>query len=93
MNDANKLPSSLTNAGRLPPTEIEASQLIDIKSLALMLKVSEKTVRRWRDAGKIPRPVKLGRTLRWRLCLIVAWIDAGCPSARQFEHDFSSIAA
>lgn len=30
-------------------------------------------------SGKAPRPVKLGRSTRWRRAELEAWIRAGCP--------------
>lgn len=40
--------------------------LIDAKQVAKLLGVSDKTVQRMRDAGKLPPPKRLGRLIRWR---------------------------
>ena len=50
----------------IPPA---GSGLLDARQVAALLGVSEKTVRRMRDAGKLPPTVKVGvsKTLvRWR---------------------------
>ena len=52
--------------------------LIDAKAVATMLGCSWRTVYRLADAGKMPRPVKLGRLTRWRRDLIEAFILNSC---------------
>lgn len=42
-------------------------QLWDVKQVAAALGVSTKTVYRLRDSGKLPRPLKIGRSVRWRV--------------------------
>lgn len=42
------------------------NKLLTLSDVAKILCVSERTVRRLRDAGKLPRPIKIGRQLRWR---------------------------
>ena len=62
------------------------AELLDYKGVASMLAVSVRTVWRWRDAGKIPPPVRMGRrTLRWRLADLESWIAADCPDLRRGE--------
>src|SRR5262245_49137729 len=38
----------------------------------------------WRDhaAGRVPAPVKLGGSTRWRVGELKAWVDAGCPDRK-----------
>ena len=52
---------------------------VDAKRLGDMLGISERSVRRLDSAGKLPRPVKIGGSVRWRLGEVEAWLDAGCP--------------
>ncbi len=52
--------------------------LIDVKAVGAMLGCSWRTVYRLADAGKLPRPVKVGRLTRWRKDLIEAFILNGC---------------
>lgn len=69
-----------TNAGQgMPSVE---SALLDVKQVASLTRCSQRTVYRLVDAGKMPRPVKLGSLVRWRRAEILKWIIAGCPSVR-----------
>lgn len=58
--------------------EIE-SRLIDVCTVAKLLGVTRRTVYRLADAGKMPRPIKLGGAVRWDKRVVEQWIDAGCP--------------
>ena len=60
-----------------------ASQLLDVEVVAEILGCSTRHVYRLSDAGRMPRPVKLGSLVRWSASAIQAWIDQGCPSCRQ----------
>ena len=53
--------------------------LIDVEELAKTLNISKKHVLRLRTAGKIPQPIKLGKSCRWSIKEIEAWIIADCP--------------
>ncbi len=61
----------------VPPAE-----LLDVKDVAALLNCGERTVYRQADAGRIPRPVKLGSLVRWRREELLDWLTAGCPSCR-----------
>jgi len=56
--------------------------MLSAESLALMLNVSSKTLARWSRAGRMPRPMRIGRLVRWDRERIDRWIDAGCPDLR-----------
>lgn len=53
--------------------------LIDIKELAVLLRRSEASLERDQAAGRLPRPVRLGGSRRWRRTEVEAWVAAGCP--------------
>ena len=55
-------------------------QLVDSREVAALLKISPRTVWRLLSASKLPKPVKIGRNVRWILRDIEAWISNGCPS-------------
>lgn len=55
------------------------SQLLDVEAVAEMLDVSTRHVYRLADAGRMPRPLKLGGANRWDRNAIAAWISDGCP--------------
>lgn len=43
---------------------------------------SSRHVRRLADAGRMPRPIKLGSLVRWPRSVIEQWIADGCPNVR-----------
>ncbi len=45
------------------------------KEVAQRLKMSERNVYRLRDAGKIPQPIKLGRSIRWPVSVIKDFLE------------------
>ncbi len=63
----------------------EASLLLSATNLADLLQVSKRTLWRLRSAGKLPRPVQLGGSVRWNADEIRQWIAAGCPNLQQWE--------
>ena len=56
-----------------------AGRLLSVESVASMLDVSKRHIYRLSDAGKMPRPIKLGGAVRWDGTAISDWIAAGCP--------------
>ena len=62
-------------AGTVPVRE----RLLDIRQVAAVLDVSVRSVHRLRDGGKIPAPVRIGGSVRWRATEIDEWIERGCP--------------
>jgi len=53
--------------------------LLTIQEVAGLLNCSTRTVYRLNDAGRIPRPVRLGALLRWSRPEFEHWLAAGCP--------------
>ena len=53
--------------------------------LATALGMSERGVRKLDRSGRIPRPIRIGRSVRWRVDEIRAWLDAGAPSRDRWE--------
>ncbi|QJW92574.1 helix-turn-helix transcriptional regulator [Frigoriglobus tundricola] len=53
--------------------------LIDIGQLAGLLRRSVGALERDQAAGRLPAPVYVGGSRRWRRAEIVAWVAAGCP--------------
>jgi predicted DNA-binding transcriptional regulator AlpA len=53
--------------------------LVDLRELARLLARSEASLLRDVAAGRLPDPVRIGRSTRWRRTEIEAWIAAGCP--------------
>jgi predicted DNA-binding transcriptional regulator AlpA len=67
--------------GKIPK---DTGLLIDVKTTAKLLNVSDRMVYRLADQKAAPRPVKLGALVRWRLAEIIEWVDSGCPSRWQW---------
>ena len=56
--------------------------LLNVKEVAEMLGLSERTIYRLSDAGSMPTPVKLGSSVRWRRSELETWIENGCPKGK-----------
>lgn len=41
--------------------------------------------RSWDAAGRIPRPVRIGRSTMWRAAELAEWTAAGCPERSEWE--------
>ena len=60
----------------------------DVDAIAALIPCSSRHVRRMADAGLMPRPVHVGRLVRFRLRTgdpktgVLDWIEAGCPNCR-----------
>lgn len=53
--------------------------LLPLPLAARLLAVSPDTFRRLSSSGAAPKPVRLGRAVRWRLDQLEQWIADGCP--------------
>ena len=56
-----------------------APLLIDVRQLARLLGRSRASIARDVAAGRLPGPVRIGHSARWRLGELHAWVAAGCP--------------
>lgn len=65
--------------------ETSAPALLSVGGLAALLDISQRTVYRLDSSGRIPKPLKLGASLRWRRKEVVAWIAAGMPDRHTWE--------
>ena len=61
------------------------SELLNVRAVAAILNCSTRHVYRLSDAGKMPRPVRLGQLVRWRREGLLQWIAEGCPIAHAKE--------
>jgi len=64
-----------------------ADDLLDRKQVAEMIRMSVRTVDRWRVEKVLPPPItiKKKRWIRWRRGDIQKWMDDGCPGADACE--------
>jgi len=66
--------------GPSPQLAVNA-ELLDVRAVAALLGgCSTRHVHRLADAGRMPRPIRLGSLLRWRRAELETWIAAACPS-------------
>ena len=56
-----------------------ATKLLAVPDVADICGVATETIRRLTDRGAMPMPVRLGRSVRYRLDDIESWIGDGCP--------------
>ncbi len=66
--------------GTAPPPLV-----VDAKALAAMLGLSVRTVRKMDAAGKLPRPLRFGHAVRWRLQEIQDWLGACAPDRNTWD--------
>ncbi len=60
-----------------------SAELLSARDVAALLgRCSTRHLYRMVDAGRMPRPIKLGGLVRWRRDELLDWIAAGCPSVR-----------
>jgi excisionase family DNA binding protein len=87
MSDSTRLAASILPpnlAQRIPHTDLP-ERLLTAEELADRLSLSLRTVWRLDSAGKLPRPIRLGGSVRWRRNEIERWLQAGCPDRKRWE--------
>ena len=57
----------------------------DYQALSKVLSCTERHIANLVASGRIPRPIKLGRLVRWPAADIEQWTAAGCPDAATWE--------
>lgn len=61
------------------------SLLLDKKQTANLLRLSARTVDSMTGQKRMPEPVRLGKSVRWRYDELKAWTEAGCPPQRSWN--------
>lgn len=59
--------------------------LLKIDEVAERLGIAKSTLWRLNASGKIPRPVRIGRSTRWRSDELEDWVEIGCPPREKWE--------
>lgn len=54
-------------------------RLVDMAELVDRVKRSRRSIEKDVEAGRMPQPIRIGRSVRWRLTDIETWIANGCP--------------
>lgn len=57
------------------PRPADPQQLLTADEVARLLRVDQRTLRTMRHERKFPRPISVGRSLRWRRSAVERWID------------------
>lgn len=60
--------------------------LLDIHSVAQLLSLSSRTVRRLERRGQFPEPMRIGRSVRWRSQDVLTWLAEGSAEDRVTNH-------
>lgn len=76
MNKNNPTASPQPAANRGEDTNLLATP----QQVAELLQVSTRSLWRMRKAGKLPNPIRLGASVRWRRDEIEQWVRDGCPA-------------
>jgi len=59
---------------------------VSAKQLSQLLGVSLRQVWRLNSTGKLPRPVRIGGSVRWNRAEVIQWFsEAGCPDRQTWE--------
>lgn len=58
---------------------------VDAIKFAQLLDISERSLHRLDDAGKVPAGINLGGCKRWPVREIESWIAARCPSRKEWN--------
>ena len=62
------------------------SMAISARQLSQLLGISLRQVWRLNATGKLPRPVRIGGSVRWNRAEVIQWFsEAGCPDRQTWE--------
>jgi predicted DNA-binding transcriptional regulator AlpA len=67
------------------PKSPQPALLLSARQAAAACGKSLRTWRTWDAGGRIPRPVRIGRSTLWRSDELRRWIDTGCPRREEWE--------
>jgi predicted DNA-binding transcriptional regulator AlpA len=59
-------------------------ELLTVKGVAAALKISSRQVWKLLSSGRLPTPVRLSRSVRWRAADVALFVQLSCDM-RQFE--------
>ena len=61
------------------------SDLLTVKDLSERLRISTRQCWKLLSSGRLPAPVRLSRSVRWRAADIARFVELGCPSRDVFD--------
>lgn len=60
-------------------------ELLTCKDVAATTRLSPRQIWKLLASGRLPAPVRISRSCRWRGADIARWVSMGCPSRDVFE--------
>lgn len=60
------------------------AELLNTREVSKLLSISPASVRRLDASGSMPKPIRLGKSLRWRRSELSSWIVAGSPNRKDW---------
>lgn len=60
-------------------------QLLTAKDAAQLCRLSKRSWFRFHACGKVPAPIRIGGSVRWRRSDIELWQSMNCPDRKTFE--------
>lgn len=61
-----------------------ALELLKVQEVARALKLSTRQIWKLKSAGRLPKPIRLNRAVRWRAADLIRFLELGADM-RQFE--------
>lgn len=58
---------------------------VDAAEAARLLGISLRHLRGLDASGRLPRPIRLGRAVRWSVAELREWLAAACPARDRWE--------
>jgi predicted DNA-binding transcriptional regulator AlpA len=63
--------------------------LMTVREVAVALRVSPRQIWKLNSTHRLPAPVRLCRSVRWRASDIAEFVRLGCPSRDRFEAEIA----
>jgi excisionase family DNA binding protein len=70
--------------GQKPPENM--GLLLTTKEAAKLMRVSDRTLWGWSNDGKMPKPLRIGQSVRYSYEELRAWTNAGCPMRAEWKY-------
>ena len=67
------------SAQQMPLLLLSASEAADV------LRISERHFYKLHASGRVPKPIRFGRAVRWRASELREWLEAGAPPRARWE--------
>jgi len=68
------------------------NELLTVRDVAAATKLSSRQIWKLNATGRIPAPLRISRSCRWRASDISRWCELGCPSRDRFEAEIERLA-